>query len=240
MQFSAGFSAPRGDSSEDDGYSSCGKHGLYDVVCTKPKLGWLGPQAMRRISRLAGFSLPLTEPPVAAAALLSSTGRGRHHLLPAASARIRDCRVPLLLLRGCSPAGARAQRGSSTTISGPSGDAALAVSCLRWRFTLSHLALSSVCVAASLPAAAVLVGLGELVPEEAMLVLGDELLEEPECGGILHCSSSPMVEADGIDGKTSWGSGGGNACSLMAGTTAARIGGGGGGGTASLMTVTAG
>lgn len=179
----------------------------------------------------------------AAAALSSSTGRGRHLLLPAASARMRDCRVPLLLLRGWfSPAGARVQRdtSSSTTISGPSGDDdALAVSCLCCSFTSSHLALSSVCVAASLPAAAGLGGLGELVSEEAMLALGDELLDEPECGGILHCSS-PMVEADGVDGESGRGSGGGTATSFMVGTTAARVVVGGGGGTSSLMTGTAG
>lgn len=77
-------------------------------------------------------------------------------------------------------------------------------------------------------AAAGLVGLGELVPEEeAMLVLGDELLEE----------------ADGVDGDT--------ASSFMAGTTAALVvvvgggdgdGDGGCGGTlkSSLMAGTAG
>jgi hypothetical protein len=50
-----------------------------------------------------------------------------------------------------------------------------------------------------------------------MLVLGDESLEEPECG-ILHRSSYPMVEADGNDSNAGWRAGGGTV-SLTAETT---------------------
>ena len=49
-----------------------------------------------------------------------------------------------------------------------------------------------------------------------------------------------MVEAHGVDGEISWGSRGGTACSLMAGTTTARAVVGGGGGNSSLMTGTVG
>lgn len=83
-----GFSAPRGNSSGDDGDSS-GVSGLYEV---KSKLGWFGPQAMRRMSKLAGFSLPLMELLVVFSLSSSTT-----LLLPAASAIINDCKVPLLL-----------------------------------------------------------------------------------------------------------------------------------------------
>jgi hypothetical protein len=64
-----------------------------------------------------------------------------------------------------------------------------------------------------------------------MLALGDEALEEPECG-ILHCSSYPVVEADGGDSNAGWGASGGTVF-LVAETTATR---GGDSGTASSLT----
>lgn len=60
------------------------------------------------------------------------------------------------------------------------------------------------------------------MPEEGILVFGDELPEEPGCG-VLHCSPSSMVEAVGDDSNAGWG-GGGRTASLMTETAGSVVG----------------
>lgn len=102
------MSAPRGDNTGDDGSSStCWlKYWGLCVDRMRPQAGRccladiVDPQAMSRISRLAGFSFV---PSDCTASLSSSSSSSRillavAPLLPRASALMRDSKVPLLLV----------------------------------------------------------------------------------------------------------------------------------------------